>query len=139
MHRSAYSEISAIIPTWRRPDTLRRALLEILSCDPSPPEVLVHIDASDDQTPPMLDRDFKVRVAWFQSTTTQGPGGGRNLLIQRARHPLVASFDDDSWPIDRDYFAVAAGLLAEHEAAAVLTGSVTVPGQTVGARICRVS
>ena len=34
-----------------------------------------------------------------------GPGGGRNRMMAAASHRIVASFDDDSYPIDRDYFA----------------------------------
>jgi GT2 family glycosyltransferase len=33
-----------------------------------------------------------------------GPGGGRNRMVAAASHEIVASFDDDSYPIDRDYF-----------------------------------
>ena len=34
-----------------------------------------------------------------------GPGGARGRLIEAARHDLVASFDDDSFPAHEDYFA----------------------------------
>ena len=51
---------------------------------------------------------------WFTSESTQGPGGGRNRLIGAATSPLIASFDDDSWPLDRDYFRLAAELFLAH-------------------------
>ena len=124
------SEISVVIPTWRRPGSLRQALDKILACDPPPAEVLVHIDVGDSETAPMLEREFAGRVTSFQTATTQGPGGGRNLLLQRAKSSLAASFDDDSWPLDADYFATAARLMDANPRAGVLTGRVTLRGET---------
>lgn len=124
------SEITVIIPTWCRPASLRHALELILACDPAPAEVLVHIDAGDTETAPMLEREFSGKVTLFRSETTQGPGGGRNLLLQHAQCPLVASFDDDSWPLDTDYFAAAARLMEANPQAGVLTGRVTLRGET---------
>jgi GT2 family glycosyltransferase len=128
------SEITAIIPTWRRSAGLRQALEKILICVPTPAEVVVHIDAGDTETGPMLEREFSHEVIWFQSETRQGPGGGRNLLLHRARYPVVASFDDDSWPLDTDYFSLARKLMTENPQAGVLTGRVTLRGETPAAR-----
>ena len=74
-----------------------------LKADPSPQEILVHIDAGDDTTETLLKEFFSPRVRWIQSSTRQGPGGGRNRLIREAKYPLIASFDDDSWPLDPNY------------------------------------
>ena len=126
--------ISAVIPTWRRPESLRRALEKCLACDPQPDEVLVHIDAHDDETAPMLEREFAGRARWVASLSTQGPGGGRNRLIREARHPAVASFDDDSWALDWDFFGVAAEVFSAHPAAAVLVGVEVRPGLEPQAR-----
>lgn len=123
-------QISAVIPTWRRSASLRQALDRILTCLPAPAEVLVHIDAEDAEAAPLLEREFYGKVTWFQSETTQGPGGGRNLLLQRSKCPLVASFDDDSWPLDADFFATAAGLMEANPQAGVLAGRVTLRGET---------
>jgi GT2 family glycosyltransferase len=71
---------------------------------------------------------FADSVRWFCSTTTQGPGGGRNRLVREANAPLVASFDDDSWPLDRDYFAAAAEIFHSQPRAAVLNGQEVRPG-----------
>jgi GT2 family glycosyltransferase len=123
-------EISVIIPTSRRPASLRRALDKILVCEPAPAEVLVHVDAGDTETVPMIEREFADKATWFQSEITQGPGGGRNHLLQRAKYPIVASFDDDSWPFDKDYFATASQLMWANPQAGVLTGRVTSRGET---------
>jgi GT2 family glycosyltransferase len=50
-------------------------------------------------------------------------------LIQESRFPLVASFDDDSWPLDQNFFQTAAELMREHPKAALLSGQVTMRGQ----------
>jgi GT2 family glycosyltransferase len=77
----------------------------------------------------MLDREFVGKVIWIQSPKTQGPGGGRDLLIRRAKHAVIATFDDDSWPLDSDYFAVAARLMDLHPSVGVLTGQVALRGE----------
>ncbi len=59
--------------------------------------------------------------------TRQGPGGGRNLLIGEAKSPLIASFDDDSWPVDADFFSLAEIVFASHPEAAILDGQVVIP------------
>jgi hypothetical protein len=97
-------------------------------------EILVHVDAEDNATERLIGPRFPEAVRWFRSTTTQGPGGGRNLLIRAAKTPLVASFDDDSWPLDADYFAVAAELFHAHPGAAVLSGQEVRPGMEAGGR-----
>lgn len=118
-----------VIPTWRRPEQLGQVLELLLNCTPPPDEILVHVDAGDTETVPMLEARFKHQVTWHRSLVRQGPGGGRNLLIQQARFPLVASFDDDSWPLDQDFFQTAAELMRRHPKAAVLSGQVTMRGQ----------
>jgi hypothetical protein len=114
---------------------LWQALKILSACEPSPAETLVHIDAGDRETAPMLDREFAGRVTWMQSKTTQGPGGGRNILLRRAKFSLVASFDDDSWPLDVDYFAMAVKLMAANPQAGVLTGQITLRGEIPTVRL----
>ena len=121
--------ISVIIPTCGRAEVLRGMLLKLLDCNPAPAEILVQVDAMDAETVPMLEREFSGVVSWEQSKETTGPGGGRNLLIRRARHPLVVSFDDDSWPEDGDFFARAAALAKRYAKAAVLACSTRVKGR----------
>jgi GT2 family glycosyltransferase len=128
------SGISVIAPTWRRPKSLREAITAIMACRPRPLEFLVHIDASDNETMPMLEREFTGKVRWFIGESPQGPGGGRNKLMREVTAPLVASFDDDSWPLDPDYFAVAAELFRSHPRAAVLNGQEVRPGIQLGDR-----
>lgn len=95
--------VSVIIPTYRRPDLLLNALTHIENCKPIAAEILVHIDANDDITEPAIASHFP-RVRLVYSSERQGPGGGRNRLAAVATQPFLASFDDDSYPLDIDYF-----------------------------------
>ena len=53
-----------------------------------------------------------------------GPGGGRNRLIAEARNDLIASFDDDSYPLDLDYFARVRTLVEAVPDAAIFAASI---------------
>ncbi|HMV47134.1 MAG TPA: glycosyltransferase [Blastocatellia bacterium] len=132
LSNSFNNRISVVIPTWRRSEQLSQVLELLLGCLPPPDEILVHVDAGDTETIPMLDSRFKQQVTWCQSSVRRGPGGGRNLLIQQARFPLVASFDDDSWPLDQGFFQTAVELMQKHPNAAVLSGEVTMRGEVAG-------
>ncbi len=60
-----------------------------------------------------------------------GPGGGRNLLIAASANELVASFDDDSYPMDLDFFARAVEICRAVPAASILSAAVYHRGQLV--------
>ncbi len=122
--------ISVVIPTYNRVETLKICLEKILSCSPLPSEIIIHIDAGDNNTHVMLEEKNFPLTSWITSEKTQGPGGGRNKLIKEARFPLVASFDDDSCPIDPNYFQIAAQLFAAHPQAAVLSAQEIRPNTT---------
>ncbi|MCL5776861.1 glycosyltransferase [Limibaculum sp. FT325] len=115
--------VSAIVPTYERPEALIQSLSVISSCRPPPDEILVLIDHGDAVTLPVLREKFP-RVRVFDSERRLGPGGARNRLIAAANHEIVASFDDDSHPIDLDYFARAAEILAASPRAGVLAASI---------------
>lgn len=112
--------ISVVIPTYNRLEKLKRCLQTILSCDPLPSEIIIHIDGGDSETEPFLISQNYPLVTWISSSTTQGPGGGRNKLIKEAKFPIIASFDDDSWPLDKDYFQTATEILALYPQASVI-------------------
>jgi GT2 family glycosyltransferase len=71
-----------------------------------------------------------VRV--LRSEEQVGPGGGRNKLVDAARFEFVASFDDDSYPIDSDYFARAAKLFEQFPEAAVICAAIYQVGEAIG-------
>lgn len=104
MHQPGNMHISVVIPTWRRTDQLIKTLTRINECTPPPAELLIHVDSGDTETANIVRNRFP-EVKIFESATRQGPGGGRNILIRAAENEIVASFDDDSYPIDKDYFS----------------------------------
>lgn len=122
---------AAIIPTWRRSEALAGTLRRILECDPPPAEIWVHVDAGDPDTLAMLERDFGGgAVSWMTSDTTQGPGGGRNRLVDAASAEFLVSLDDDSWPLDSDFFAKAEAILDARPKAGLLAAAVSARGET---------
>ena len=103
--------VAAIVTAYDRLERTLETLRTIEGCVPPPAEVLVHVDGN------RVTCADAIRLAHpaarvLLSTTSVGPGGGRNAMIAAATSPLVASFDDDSHPIDSDYFSRVAELFA---------------------------
>lgn len=76
----------------------------LAACRPAPAEILVHVDGGQAGVRDRLQAAHPASVV-MMSATRVGPGGGRNRLAAAATQPIVASFDDDSFPMDEDYFA----------------------------------
>ena len=123
--------VTVVIPTYNRPDQLLVALEKIYQCDPAPSEVIVHIDANDNVTQAALDSSAFQAVKVIQSDTQMGPGGGRNRAIAAASHDLVVSFDDDSYPLDQDYFLRLTQLFKLFPTAAVIGAAIFHIGEPV--------
>ncbi|NJL47715.1 MAG: glycosyltransferase family 2 protein [Leptolyngbyaceae cyanobacterium SM2_5_2] len=116
--------ISVAIPTYNRPQDLLQALAKIQSCNPRPAEIIVHIDGGDNQTETVLASQGNAELVILKSDRRVGPGGGRNRAIALAKHNIVASFDDDSYPIDPDYFARLLQLFDRFPKAAVIGAAI---------------
>lgn len=95
--------VSAIVTGYRRVDALLKTLRILTECKPAPAEILVHIDGGARDTAAAVQREFP-DIHLLISDTNVGPGGGRNRLVAAAKSAVVCSFDDDSYPIDHDYF-----------------------------------
>lgn len=102
----------------------------IRACKPCPDEILVHIDADQTHCETAIRQAFP-DMKILRSENRVGPGGGRNKLLAAAKNDLVASFDDDSYPIDTDYFARALALFKKFPAASILCAAVYHPGEAV--------
>jgi GT2 family glycosyltransferase len=112
-----------MITAYQRVDAVLDAIARIRACDPAPEELIVHVDGGEHGTAQAIGAAFP-DVRLLLSETQVGPGGGRNAMVAAATRQLVASFDDDSYPIDADYFARVARLFEEFPAAAVIDAHV---------------
>ena len=96
--------VTAMVTAYRRVDELLNTLRILAACEPAAAETIVHVDGGEQQCADRVRAAFpSARV--IVSDTRVGPGGGRNTMVAAAAHDIVVSFDDDSYPIDRDYFA----------------------------------
>jgi glycosyltransferase involved in cell wall biosynthesis len=115
--------ISVAIPAFGHAASLRQTLERIAACVPLPSEVLIHADGGW-QVPAEVLAELPFAVNVLASAQRLGPGGGRHRLILAASHDIIASFDDDSWPLDADYFARALALMQAFPKVAVLSPAV---------------
>jgi GT2 family glycosyltransferase len=123
--------ISAIVTAYERIDQTLATLRVLQSCIPLPAEILVHVDADQVKCEQAINREFPdVRV--LRSRDQVGPGGGRNKLMDAAQFDFVASFDDDSYPIDSDYFERALMLFEQFPEASVICAALYHMGEPIG-------
>lgn len=123
--------IAAIVTAYERIEQTLATLRVIQSCVPAPDEILVHVDANQIACENAIREAFpSVRV--FRSDEQIGPGGGRNKLVAAARSEFVASFDDDSYPIDSDYFARALRIFERFPEASLICAALYHAGESIG-------
>jgi GT2 family glycosyltransferase len=116
--------ITVGIPTFARGELVFKPIERLFACDPAPAEIIVHIDASDGELAQQITSAFpSVRV--LTSAHRVGPGGGRHRCLLAATHEVFASFDDDSWPVDADYFARLMAHVADSPKAACFAATIT--------------
>jgi GT2 family glycosyltransferase len=122
--------VTAIVPTFDRPEKCIETLNKIYSCIPCPAEVIIHIDGNQRESASTIQSAFP-QSKILCSTDQLGPGGSRNKLIDAAAYPLIASFDDDSYPLDSDYFqkVVEVGELVVD--AAIISAALYHPGEQI--------
>ena len=128
--------ISAIVTAYQRIEQTLETLRVIQSCTPPPDEVLVHVDANEIACEKAIQKAFPM-VRILRSNEQVGPGGGRNKLVQAARFEFIASFDDDSYPIDSDYFERAGKLFEQFPDASVICAAVCHLGESIAIDIRR--
>jgi GT2 family glycosyltransferase len=122
--------VTVAIPTFERQEKLLITLEKILQCNPNPNEIIIHIDNNDYNTEKIIKETYpKIKI--IKSQTRVGPGGGRNKIIHEAKNQIVASFDDDSYPIDTDYFSRLITLFEKLPNAAVIGASIYHIGEII--------
>lgn len=115
--------VTVCVTAYRRVEQTLGTLRTIEQCDPPPAEILVHVDGNQVVCAEAI-RQAHPAVRILVSEETVGPGGGRNRLLAEAAYPIVASFDDDSHPIDPDYFARLVAVFACFPAASVVAARI---------------
>lgn len=127
---SSSVDIAVVIPTYRRPDLLRRCLEALLqqSLDAALYEVLVVDDGRSDDTRAVVEelaaRPGAPQLRYLQPQGTRGPAAARNRGWRATLAPLVAFTDDDTVP-DRRWLEEGRRALGRKLAAA--SGRVVVP------------
>lgn len=114
--------ITAIVTAYNQPEKTIATLNQLKHCNPSPTEILVHIDGGKTELNLLLQKEFS-NVKIILSQENIGPGGGRNKLIEMAQYDLIASFDDDSYPLDIDYFDRLIKLFTAFPDASIITAT----------------
>lgn len=122
--------ITAIVTAHERLEQTLSTLDIIHSCAPNPAETLVHVDGRNDVLISSIQTQFP-SVRLIVSEAAVGPGGGRNKLIQAATNEFVASFDDDSYPLDGDYFGTALQLFEKFPNAAIICAALFHRGEKI--------
>lgn len=115
--------ITAIVTAYQRIEQTLDALRRIEACRPRPDEILIHVDGNEVACADAVRKAFP-HLTVLASERSVGPGGGRNKLVARARNELIASFDDDSHPVDTDFFARAKTLAEKYPDAALYAASI---------------
>lgn len=84
-----------------------------------PDEIIVHVDGGDTVSVDAVLAAFN-DVRLLESVETLGPGGSRNRLLAAALGEIVISLDDDSFPVDRDFFEAVLKAADRHPTAGVI-------------------
>jgi GT2 family glycosyltransferase len=122
--------ITAIVTAYQRIDQTLITLQKIKACEPLPDEIIVHVDANQRECEAAIHDAFP-EVKVIRSEECVGPGGGRNKLIAVASNEYIASFDDDSYPIDADYFVRVLALFEKFPTASIICAAVYHQGQDI--------
>lgn len=92
------ADISVIIPTWNRADTIEKAVRSALNQTVSPLEVLVCDDGSTDETERTIKSIGDERVRWIPGPRGGRPAIPRNRGIRESSGEWLAFLDsDDEW------------------------------------------
>ena len=120
--------ISAIVVAYDRLDITLLTLGKLERCTPAAEEILVHVDGNRNDIADRIREEYP-RIDVVVNESNIGPGGGRNILLGRAKHSIIASFDDDSYPVDTNFFGQLDSLANDHPEADVFAALIRERGQ----------
>lgn len=111
---------AVMITTRNRREELRRTLSNVQQLKPQPNEILICADGCTDNTQEMVRSEFPNCIL-IENEQVRGSVFSRDRLIRLAKSDIVMSLDDDSYPIDHDFFARLKELFAQYGQAAVIS------------------
>ena len=115
------TDVTVMIPTIGRPESLRACFESLARCEPKAAEILV-VDQSDTAETSALVDDFSGIGARRVPSERRGVGHARNVGLVNARYETVLMTDDDC-TVDESWVGEGARLAREHPNH-LLTGAV---------------
>ena len=100
-------DISIVVPSYNRGETVARNLPRWLALDPPAREILLIDDASDEPSARVL-RELAQRhptVRWMRLERNEGQAVARSAGFAAATGRYIVSLDDDSWLLESDALA----------------------------------
>src|SRR4051812_1864019 len=112
-------KISVVIPTFRRPELLKKCLLALINQNFNKPdyEIIVVSDGPDESTESFvmsMPAPPGLCIRFLSLAEKQGPAAARNFGWQRATNNLIAFTDDDCLP-DKDWLFTAAAAYKDED------------------------
>ena len=94
-YKSHSNLVSVIVPTYNRPEGLKKALLSILNQSYSDFEILVINDAGEDVSGIINELNKEGKIKLFNHDVNKGNAGARNTGLDNAKGKYIAYLDDD--------------------------------------------
>lgn len=111
---------SVAIATHNRASDLEHTLAQLQRLDPWPTEILVCADGCSDHTLELVRERFP-ECRLIVNETTLGSVVSRDRLMHEALGDLVLFIDDDSYPVEENFVALAQSVMRDAPEVAVLT------------------
>ena len=98
-------KISVVIPTYNRPDTLKRAITSVLSQTCTDFEIIIVNDSHQERPVwDIINHFADERIRYFRNERSKGGNGARNTGIIKSKGEYIAFLDDDDeWLPDKLY------------------------------------
>jgi glycosyltransferase involved in cell wall biosynthesis len=113
-------QISVMITTRNRCANLRQTLTRLASMNPPASEILVTADGCTDGTVALVQKEFS-HCRLTVNETCLGSIRSRDRMLHDASGDVVMSLDDDSYPLEDDFFAKLPALFLAHPEVSVIT------------------